>query len=94
MCMKERKRRDRTQTETANLLFSAQGLFVHMAAPLIAGTRARELVSAFIFLTNAKKKKKKICLVKSARPVFALFNEKPAIPTPIVNLTRPTVAAL
>lgn len=36
MCMKERKRRDRTQTETANLLFSAQGLFMHMAAPLIA----------------------------------------------------------
>lgn len=32
----ERKRRDRTPTETANLLFSAQGLFVHMAAPLIA----------------------------------------------------------
>lgn len=28
------------------------------------------------------------------RPVFALFNEKPAIPTPIVNLTRPTAAAL
>lgn len=32
----ERKRRDRTLTETANLLFSAQGLFVHMAAALIA----------------------------------------------------------
>lgn len=33
---RERERRDRTPTETANLLFSAQGFFVRMAAPLIA----------------------------------------------------------
>lgn len=55
----------------------------------------------FYFLreTQAEKKKEtfsiKMCALPAPHhPVFALFNEKAPIPTPIVNLTRPTVAVL
>lgn len=86
----ERQRRDGSPTPTANLLFSAQGLFVHTAAPLIAQLGRERTSERFHFLTKMHTHKKN----RSVRQVFALFNEKVAIPTPIVELTRPTVGAL
>lgn len=70
----DRQRRDRTPTQTATLLFSAQGLFVHMAAPLIAEV-GRENKRALLFANrNARR----------------TSQSKAPIPTPIVNPTRPT----